>query len=73
VVYVATMHNSVYAIDADAPQTSGVLWQLNLGPSVPSTTFEDFDDISPEIGILSTPVIDLSRQVLYVVSETLVL
>jgi uncharacterized protein (TIGR03437 family) len=70
VVYVATMHNSVYAVDADAPQTSGVLWQLNLGPSVPSAMFQDFDDISPEIGILSTPVIDVSRQVLYLVSET---
>jgi uncharacterized protein (TIGR03437 family) len=70
VVYVATMHNSVYAIDADAPQASGVLWQLNLGPSVPSTMFQDFDDISPEIGILSTPVIDVSRQVMYLVSET---
>lgn len=71
VVYVATMHNSVYAIDADAPQTTGVLWQVNLGPSVPSTTFQDYADIFPEMGILSTPAIDLSRQVLYVVSETL--
>lgn len=70
VVYVATMHNSVYAIDADAPQSDTPLWQVNLGPSVPSTLF-DFDDIAPEIGILSTPVIDLSRQVIYVVSDTL--
>src|ERR1700730_13467111 len=61
VVYVATMHNSVYAIDADAPQTNLPLWQVNLGPSVPSSLLR-FDDILPEVGILSTPVIDLSRQ-----------
>jgi uncharacterized protein (TIGR03437 family) len=70
VVYVATMHNSVYAIDADAPQTNLPLWLVNLGPSVPSSLLQ-FDDIRPEVGILSTPVIDLSRQVIYVVSDTL--
>ena len=34
VVYIATMHNNVYAFDADNP--SGIsLWQKNLGPYVP--------------------------------------
>jgi len=70
VVYVATMHNSVYAIDADAPQSSVALWQVNLGPSVPSSLL-NFTDILPETGILSTPVIDLVKQVMYVVSDTL--
>ena len=70
VVYIATMHNSVYAIDADAPQSSVPLWHVNLGPSVPSTLL-NFSDILPEIGILSTPVIDLGKQVIYVVSDTL--
>jgi uncharacterized protein (TIGR03437 family) len=70
VVYVATMHNSVYAIDADAPQSSVAFWQVNLGPSVPSSLL-NFTDILPEIGILSTPVIDLAKQVMYVVSDTL--
>jgi uncharacterized protein (TIGR03437 family) len=70
VVYVATMHNSVYAIDADAPENSLPLWQVNLGPSVPSSLLQ-CDDILPEVGILSTPVIDLSRQVIYVVSDSL--
>ena len=70
VVFVATMHNSVYAIDADKPASSVPLWQVNFGPSVPSSVL-DFTDILPEVGILSTPVIDLSRQAMYVVSDTL--
>jgi len=70
VVYVATMHDSVYAIDADNPQSATPLWHVNLGPSVPAGLF-NFTDILPEIGILSTPVIDASAQVIYVVSDTL--
>src|SRR3984885_3457642 len=64
------MHNSVYAIDADMPQSTTPLWSVNLGPSVPSWVL-NFTDILPEVGILSTPVIDLTRQVIYVVSDTL--
>ncbi|HEX4593893.1 MAG TPA: hypothetical protein VH157_06445 [Bryobacteraceae bacterium] len=70
VVYVATMHNSVYAIDADNPGSVVALWQVDLGPAVPSSVL-NFTDILPEVGILSTPVIDLDRQVMYVVSDTL--
>ncbi len=70
VVYTATMHNTVYAIDADAPGSVVPIWQVNLGASVPSSGFE-FSDILPEVGILSTPVIDLGRQVIYIVSDTL--
>jgi uncharacterized protein (TIGR03437 family) len=71
VVYVATMHNSVYAIDADTPQSSTPLWQVNLGPAVPSSLL-NFSDILPEVGILSSPVIDLTKQAIYVVSDILV-
>jgi uncharacterized protein (TIGR03437 family) len=70
VVFVVTMHNSVYAIDADAPQSTIPLWQVNLGPPVPSSVL-NFTDILPEIGILSTPVIDPTLQTMYVVSDTL--
>src|ERR1035438_4065058 len=70
VVFVVTMHNSVYAIDADMPGSTTPLWTVNFGPSVPSWVL-NFTDILPEVGILSTPVIDLARQVIYIVSDTL--
>jgi len=69
VVYVATMGNSVYAFDADAPQSAVPLWHVNLGPPVPSGLF-GFTDILPQIGILGTPAIDPTAQTLYVVSDT---
>lgn len=72
VVFVATEHNSVYAFDADA--AGPPLWTVNLGPSVPSTSYDTADgpyrDIAPEIGILGTPVIDPSTGTLYVVAAT---
>jgi uncharacterized protein (TIGR03437 family) len=70
IVYVATMHNSIFAFNADAPQSATPLWQVNLGPIVPSGMF-NFTDILPEIGILGTPAIDATKQVLYVVADTL--
>jgi hypothetical protein len=68
VVYVATEHNSVYAFDADSQGSP--LWQVNLGPSMPSTVCCASRDLLPEIGITSTPVIDLNSGLLYVVAET---
>ena len=70
VVYTVTMHNSVYAIDADAPGSLVPFWQVNLGAPVPTSVL-NFTDILPEIGILSTPAIDPGQQVMYVVSDTL--
>lgn len=75
VVYVATQHNSVYAFDADDPKASEPLWHVNFGPSVPSHDLDggpwgDYNDIWPEIGITSTPVIDLETQSIFVVSKT---
>lgn len=67
VVYIATMNNSVYAIDAD---TLAPLWKVNLGPPVPSAVLI-FEDVQPQVGILSTPAIDLARQAIYVVTDTL--
>ena len=70
VVFVSTMHNSVYAFDADSVSLGTVLWQVNLGKSVPATVlFGEYGDIQNEVGILSTGVIDLERSVIYVVAD----
>jgi regulation of enolase protein 1 (concanavalin A-like superfamily) len=69
VVFVATEHNSVYAYDAD----SGIkLWQVSVN-AAGETTSDDrsCDQISPEIGITATPVIDRNagaHGILYVVA-----
>ena len=72
VVFVATMHNSVYAFDADTPGVP--LWSVNLGPSVPTSNYTSdtgaYTDISPENGILGTPVIDPSTGAMYLVAAT---
>jgi hypothetical protein len=72
VLYVATMHNSVYAYDARVPSAAGLLWTTNLGPSFPVSLWNSsYTDVSPEVGILGTGAIDLGAGVLYVVSEVL--
>ncbi|MEV5510639.1 hypothetical protein [Streptomyces orinoci] len=74
IVYVATMHNSVYAFDAHRPEAADPLWHTVLGPSVPLPDPEigpsGYRDISIEVGIVGTPVIDPVRKVLYAVAFT---
>lgn len=69
VLFVATEHDSVYAFDAD---TGTQLWQVSLLKSgeVPSDP-RRCDQVTPEIGVTSTPVIDLAagpRGALYAVA-----
>jgi outer membrane protein assembly factor BamB len=56
VLYVVTEHGSVYAVDAD---TGTSLWQVSMLPAS-ETTSDDHGcgQITPEIGITATPVID---------------
>jgi CSLREA domain-containing protein len=56
VLYVVTEHDSVYAFDAD---TGGILWQVSvLGSGESPSDNRNCTQVTPEIGITSTPVID---------------
>jgi hypothetical protein len=75
VVYVATMHDSIYAFDADNPNATAPLWQTPLVNNVTTFVCPISDvtwagDIQPEIGVLSTPVIDPVNNFLLCVTKT---
>ena len=65
VVYIATEHNSVYAID---PTSGQVLLQTNLGSPVPYPL--GCGNNGPNVGVNSTPVIDAVNGILYVIAYT---
>jgi hypothetical protein len=84
VIVVATQHESIYAFDADAAPCT-TLWHVSLidsahggttgETSVPSwgtgaLVGSGYGDISPEVGITGTPVIDPTTSTLYVVSKS---
>ena len=64
VVYVVTEHDSVYAFDADSVSgnTSAPLWKVSvLGSGETTSDNRGCTQVTPEIGITSTPVIDTTR------------
>jgi hypothetical protein len=74
VLYVATEHDSVYAFDADHPG-SLPLWQVSFldkarGAIPLSEDMVQCPFIRPEVGITSTPVIDIKTGTLYVLART---
>jgi hypothetical protein len=86
VVFVATQHDSLYAFDADA-NPCVPLWQVSLidsahGGTAGETTVPSSGtghlvgagngDITPEVGVTGTPVIDPSTNTLYVVSKSVI-
>ena len=76
-VYVATMHDSVYAFDADSGSTSP-LWMTSLlsyspagATTVPATVKKNNGTTGwTELGVIATPVIDAATNSLYAVAET---
>jgi hypothetical protein len=71
IVYVATLNNIVYAIDADSRT---ICWQsATLGCGQPAAGLNGFNpgghDAGVVVGIASTPVVDLAKSVLYVVAR----
>jgi len=77
VVYAATMHDSVYAFDAESNTGANAnpLWQVSLLPSgatpVPMTV-QGCSGVTAwtEVGIVATPVIDSATGTIYVVAKT---
>jgi hypothetical protein len=85
VVFVATAHDSLYAFDADASPCVQ-LWSVRLidtthGATAGELTVPDGPtgnlvglgdgDITPEVGVMGTPVIDAASRTLYVVSKSM--
>ena len=76
-VFVATEHDSVYAFDADQTTAVAPLWKTSFlsstaAPVPTANLFRRYggQDISPEIGITGTPVIDSAHNTLYVDAMT---
>jgi outer membrane protein assembly factor BamB len=65
-VYVATEGNDVYALNEINGQ---VVWHRSAGTPVPASAL-GCGNITPTVGITSTPVIDAARNLLFVVADT---
>jgi len=77
VIYVATMHDSVYAFDADSAtgKNANPLWQISFLTNGATPVPISLQGCAPttqwtEVGIVSTPVIDPVSGTLYVVAKT---
>jgi hypothetical protein len=64
-VFAATENDTVYALAADS---GGVLWSHHLATPVEAADLP-CGDISPTVGITSTPIIDASRSEIFVVAD----
>src|ERR1700676_4852867 len=72
VLYVVTEHGSVFAFDADNTSASAApFWKITtqLPGEMPSDD-RGCGQVTPEIGITSTPVIDRARGAIYVVAAS---
>jgi hypothetical protein len=81
VLFVATLHDSIYAFDADSNggANASPIWHVTLldsahgaGSGATTVPYEDegSQDIEPEIGITGTPTINPATNTLYVVAAT---
>jgi outer membrane protein assembly factor BamB len=67
-VIAATENDTVYVLAANSGQ---ILWSTHLASPVPSSDLP-CGDISPQVGITGTPVVDLARHEIFVVADTLI-
>lgn len=73
VVYIATMHNFVYAFPGDGSSTTPLWGPVSLGSSIPLpddaiANGVKYKDTAGEVGIVSTPVISWDSKSLFVVA-----
>lgn len=71
VLYVVTEHDSVFAFDADSVNgsTGTILWQSSmLASGETSSDDRGCGQVTPEIGITSTPTIDRTRNAMYLIA-----
>ena len=80
IVFVATVHNSIYAFDADSANVSSPYWKVNLtgiNSRVINKSDETgacggfYNDFSGNMGIVGTPVIDSTTNTMYVVARSI--
>jgi outer membrane protein assembly factor BamB len=64
--YVATVGNDVYALDT---ASGAVIWSKHAGTPVPASSLP-CGDITPTVGIVGTPVIDVTTNAIYAVADT---
>jgi hypothetical protein len=74
VIFVATEHDSVYAFDADKPGDAP-LWHVSFLDDHQNITTVPAQDVGcpfilPEVGITSTPAIDMKTGTLFVLART---
>jgi outer membrane protein assembly factor BamB len=67
-VFVATENDSVYALSSS---TGRIVWRRHLAEPVPSSALP-CGNISPNVGITGTPVIDDARKEIFVVADAMV-
>ena len=73
VIFLATESNWVYAFDADSSSCQQ-LWKKSMlaagETTVPAADTGDTEGLTPEIGITSTPVIDINSGIIYVCANS---
>jgi hypothetical protein len=79
VLFAATVNNSVYAYDADNLSVTTPYWQINLTENgmrppnhldVGGVCAPAYNDFTGKIGIVGTPVIDMTAKKLFVVARS---
>jgi hypothetical protein len=75
VLFVVTEHDDAYAFDVTDPTATAPLWHVSFGIPIPSSDYDKlqgsaFRSIIPEVGVTSTPVIDLVSKTMFVFAQT---